>query len=142
MLLASGSPELAAESNTRTIREGDVQIDPNKQAPAPPPTLRNPGEKLPTDNQTTGVMRPVQFPKPHPDEMPGANPDEQSSTPPAASQQPVQPQPSNPPVFTNIPGQQLAAGSHPPRQEPPAPAAARQPQPAPANAPPAASPSN
>ena len=56
------------------------------EAPAPPPSLRNPGEKLPTDSQTTGVMRPVQFPKPHRDDMPGANPDEQPSTSPSGSQ--------------------------------------------------------
>ncbi|MGA9060648.1 MAG: hypothetical protein WB341_03180 [Terracidiphilus sp.] len=86
MLMTSGSPELAAQSNTRVVHEGDVETDPNKQAPAPPPSLRNPGEKLPTDNQSVGVMRPVQFPKPHPDEEPGANPDEQPSTPPANGQ--------------------------------------------------------
>jgi hypothetical protein len=83
MLMASGTPELASQANTRTIREGDVETDPNKQEAAPPPSLRNPGEKLPDDNQTNGEMRPVQFPKPHPDDVPGANPDEQSGTPPA-----------------------------------------------------------
>ena len=82
MMVANGTPELA-QSNTRIVKEGDVERDPNKEAPAPPPSLRNPGETLPTDNQSTGVMRPVQMPKPHPDEMPGANPDEQSSAPPA-----------------------------------------------------------
>lgn len=138
MLLASGSPELAAESNTRTIREGDVQPNPDKQAPAAPPTLRNPGEKLPTDNQSTGVMRPVQFPKPHPDKMPGANPDEQSSAPPATSQQPVEPQPSNPPSSQTSPGQQPSQSGN--VQSPSAGSA--QPPPAPANAPPAAGPSN
>jgi hypothetical protein len=88
MLMAAGTPELASQPNTRTIREGDVETDPNKQEAAPPPSLRNPGEKLPTDNDSTGVMRPVQFPKPHPDEMPGANPDEQSGTPPASAPTP------------------------------------------------------
>jgi len=85
MLMAAGTPELASQPNTRTIREGDVETDPNKQEAAPPPSLRNPGEKLPTDNQTTGVMRPVQFPKPHTDDVPGANPDEQTSAPPASA---------------------------------------------------------
>jgi len=90
MLMSSGTPELAADSSVRIVKEGDVERDPNKEAPDAPPSLRNPGEKLPTDNQNEGVMRPVQFPKPHPDEMPGANPDEQTSTPPPSGQ-PSQP---------------------------------------------------
>jgi hypothetical protein len=77
MLHTDGSPVLTADSHKRTIREGDVETDPDKQAPAAPPSLRKPGESLPNDSQTTGVMRPVQFPKPHTDEQPGANPDEQ-----------------------------------------------------------------
>src|SRR6202167_1911023 len=36
MLISAGTPELA-QAKTRTIKEGDVEIDPNKQeAPAPP----------------------------------------------------------------------------------------------------------
>jgi len=85
IMMASGSPQMAS-SNTRVVHEGDVQTDPDKQAPAAPPSLRNPGEQLPTDTQNTGVMRPVQFPKSHPDDTPGANPDEQQSGPPASSQ--------------------------------------------------------
>jgi hypothetical protein len=85
MLMAAGTPELASQPNTHTIKEGDVAIDPNTQAAAPPPSLRNPGEKLPTNNGSTGEMRPVQFPKPHPDDAPGANPDEQSSAPPVSA---------------------------------------------------------
>jgi hypothetical protein len=99
MLRTDGTPLMTAQSTTRTIREGDVEIDPDKQAPAPAPSLRNPGEQIPTDQQTTGVMRPVQMPKPHtPDQtgdqtagQPGANPDEQQA--PANGQQPSQ-QPS------------------------------------------------
>jgi len=120
MLMAAGTPELA-ETKTRTIREGDVQIDPNTEAPAPPPSLRNPGEKLPTDNQNTGVMRPVQFPKPHPDEMPGTDPDEQSTTPPASK--PSSTSASQPNAQPNATGQQPApAGTAPPApaQQPPA----------------------
>ena len=117
MMLTNGSPVLTAQSNTRTVKEGDVQTDPDKQAPAAPPSLRNPGEKLPTDNSTTGVMRPVQFPKPHPDEQPGANPDEQSTTPPAAGQ----PQPA--PAKTQTPSapssQQPAAASSTSKPAPP-----------------------
>jgi hypothetical protein len=138
MMTANGSPVLTAQSNTRTVQEGDVETDPDKQAPSAPPSLRSPGEKLPNDNSSTGVMRPVQFPKPHTDETPGANPDEQSTTPPAASK-PAQPQPSQP-----ANGQQSAQPGN--AQSPPAksapPAGTAQPQPAPANTPPAASPSN
>ena len=105
MLRTDGTPVMTAQSNTKTIREGDVETDPNKQAAAPPPSLRNPGEKLPTDNQTTGVMRPVQMPKPHtPDQtdaQPGANPDEQQQSPPSGqSTQPAkgQSQPASQPA--------------------------------------------
>ena len=108
MMLASGSPELA-QSNSRTIREGDVETDPDKQEAAPPPSLRKPGETLPTDNQSTGVMRPVQFPKPHPDEMPGANPDEQSSAPPANTQ-PASSTPASPSQSGQTAGGQSANG--------------------------------
>ena len=93
LLMTGGSPVLTAGSSTRTVQEGDVQHDPNRQAPAAPPSLRKPGETLPTDNQSVGVMRPVQFPKPHTDDQPGANPDEQSAqpgTPPASGQPPSQ----------------------------------------------------
>jgi len=103
MMRTDGSPVLTAQSDMHTVQEGDVQPDTDKQAPAAPPSLRLPGEKLPTDNTTTGVMRPVQFPKPHPDETPGANPDEQSaqaSTPPASSQ-PAQPANGQQPSPTN-----------------------------------------
>jgi hypothetical protein len=98
MLMGAGTPELA-ETRTRTIKEGDVQTDPDKQEAPAPPSLRKPGESLPTNNGG-GDMRPVQFPKPHPDEMPGANPDEQSSTPPANQPAPGQttPQPTPQPV--------------------------------------------
>ena len=89
MLRTDGTPVLTAQSNTRVVREGDVEIDPNKQEAAPPPTLRNPGEQLPA-GQNTGTMRPVQMPKPHnDDDQLGANPDEQQQTP-ATSQQPSQ----------------------------------------------------
>jgi hypothetical protein len=101
MLMAAGTPELASTPNTRTVREGDVETDPNKQEAAPPPSLRNPGETLPTNNDSTGEMRPVQFPKPHTDDVPGANPDEQSSAPPAAA--PASPGQTAPPASTPAP---------------------------------------
>jgi hypothetical protein len=101
MLMAAGTPELASTPNTRTVREGDVETDPNRQEAAPPPSLRNPGETLPTNNDSTGEMRPVQFPKPHTDDVPGANPDEQSSAPPAAA--PASPGQTAPPASTPAP---------------------------------------
>ena len=113
MLRTDGSPVMTADSHTRTIREGDVETDPDKQAPAAPPSLRNPGESLPNGSQTTGVMRPVQFPKPHTDPQPGANPDEQQQ--PADSS--AKPQP-NPP----------SSGQPAPPTSQPAPAAGSQPQ--------------
>ena len=125
ILMASGQPQMASDSSVRVVHEGDVEIDPNKQAPAAPPTLREPGEKLPTDTQSTGVMRPVQFPKAHPDETPGANPDEQQSAPPAASQPapasasngastpPAQPA-SKQPTQSQPPGQSSPSSTQPP----------------------------
>ena len=137
MLMAAGTPELASQPNTHTIKEGDVAIDPNTQAAAPPPSLRNPGEKLPTNNGSTGEMRPVQFPKPHPDDAPGANPDEQSSGPPNTSASPNQSAPASPgqssapsPSTSASPGQPAAPASSAPansttpdggKQQPPAP---------------------
>ena len=50
---------------------GDVERNPDTQAPAAPPSLRNPGETLPGDNSKdsrVGVMKPVQFPKQKPDD--------------------------------------------------------------------------
>ena len=32
------------EQRTRTVKMGDVERDPDKEAPAPPPTLTAPGE--------------------------------------------------------------------------------------------------
>jgi hypothetical protein len=96
MMTTDGTPVITARTTTRTVREGDVETDTDKQAPAAPPSLRKPGESLPTDDTSVGVMRPVQFPKPHTDQQPGANPDEQSSAP-AATGQPAQssyPQPA------------------------------------------------
>ena len=81
LMRTDGSPlEAAGDPGTRIAKTGDVQRDSDTQAPAAPPSLRNPGEKLPSDDDPTriGVMKPVQFPKKKPDPQPGANPDEQS----------------------------------------------------------------
>jgi hypothetical protein len=105
MMTTGGTPVITAQANTRTVREGDVETDTDRQAPAAPPSLRKPGETTATDNDNpegnVGVMRPVQFPKPHTDQQPGANPDEQPSSSAPAGQptqssypQPVAPQPA------------------------------------------------
>ena len=88
LMRTDGTP-LEADTTRRVAKMGDVERDPNKEAPAAPPSLRNPGEKLPSDDNPTsgGVMRPVQFPKPKPETQPGANPDgEPEATPPANAQ--------------------------------------------------------
>ena len=135
MLMAAGTPELA-ETKTRTIKEGDVAIDPDKQEAPTPPTLRKPGETLPADSNSTGEMRPVQFPKPHTDNTPGADPDEQSSTPPATAQ-PGQPAPSktsaSPSQPASQPGSQPTTGTQPPPASTTPPAPSKQPPPAGSN---------
>ena len=80
--------EPAGDPNTRIAKEGDVELNPDTQAPAAPPSLRQPGEKLPADNPQTGVMRPVQFPKQKPETLPDANPDT-GAQPPANAQAPL-----------------------------------------------------
>lgn len=75
MLRADGRAPISEQAeNTHVIKEGDVQRNPDTQAPAPPPTLRNPGETLPTANGNSGdVMKPVHFPKQQPDDSPDAS---------------------------------------------------------------------
>jgi hypothetical protein len=94
MLRTDGTPVEVAKNHTHIEKEGDVQRDPDKEAPAPPPTLRNPGETLPTDAQNdknaggqknVGIMRPVQAPVKKPEYQPDANPDGVPDTPPAAA---------------------------------------------------------
>ncbi|MGD0628228.1 MAG: hypothetical protein ABR987_02690 [Terracidiphilus sp.] len=113
LMRTDGTPLEA--STERVAKAGDVERDPNKEAPATPPTLRNPGETLPSDdpkNRESGAMRPVQFPKPKADPQPGANPDGEpdaaapsippaqpaSSGQPAGGAQPAAPAPQPPAV--------------------------------------------
>ena len=77
LMRTDGTPlEPNGGPGTRTAKAGDVERNPDTQAPAAPPSIRNPGEKLPND-ANVGVMKPVQFPTKKPDPQPGANPDEQ-----------------------------------------------------------------
>jgi hypothetical protein len=84
MLRPNGTPVITAENKVKIVKEGDVQRDPNREAPAPPPTLRKEGEQLPSEQQDSKVpagqrdrdkMRPVQMPKPKPQPQLGENPD-------------------------------------------------------------------
>jgi len=86
LMLADGTPAESADSNTHIVKMGDVDIDPNKQAPAAAPTLGapNPGDWDGNQNANRdGVMKPVHFPK---QSQPGANPDDQppAENPPAS----------------------------------------------------------
>ena len=72
LMRTDGTPLVAADDHTRIVKMGDVERDPNKEAPAPPPTLTAPGEKLPdnaSQNQS-GTMKPVEFPTQKPDDYP------------------------------------------------------------------------
>jgi hypothetical protein len=96
MLRPNGAPVITAENKVKIVKEGDVQRDPNREAPAPPPTLRKEGEQLPSEQQDTRVpagqrdrdkMRPVQMPKPKPQPQLGENPDSVADTQPDNSGQ-------------------------------------------------------
>jgi hypothetical protein len=105
-----GTP-LEADRTQRVAKVGDVEHDPDKEAAAPPPSLRNPGETLPSDDpkNRVGTMKPVQFPKPkqdpqpdaQPSAQPGANPDGVPDSQPTTSAQPsptnTSPSPTSPP---------------------------------------------
>lgn len=119
MLRTDGTPVVPPENNsTHAIELGDVHRNPDTQSAAAPPTLRNPGEKLPTDNDKdsrVGVMKPVQFPKQAPDDAPVAHqPQTQAATPPAqpgnaGAQQPgATGSPASSPASTQQPAEQPA----------------------------------
>jgi hypothetical protein len=103
LMRTDGSPLEAARSDTRTVQMGDAERNPDIQAPAAPPSLRNPGEKLPTDDKNTEVMKPVRFPKPapqpgdNPDGVPEAQPSADGQSSPAGASQPA---PAKPPAPT------------------------------------------
>ena len=99
LMRTDGTP--LVPDTTRVAKAGDAERDPNKEAAAPPPSLRNPGETLPSDDPRNrqGAMRPVQFPKPKADPQPGANPDGEpdASTPSTPASTPAQPASSGQP---------------------------------------------
>lgn len=97
MMRTDGTPVVSPASHTKVIAMGDVYRDPNTQAPAPPPTLRDPGEKLPDDTSHTpgvGVMRPVQFPQQKADDYPDAANLPRKPAPPDNAQ-PAKPKPAS-----------------------------------------------
>jgi len=82
LVRTDGTPLVAEASRAKSGEMGDVERDPDRQAPTAPPSLRNPGEKLPEDDNM-GAMKPVHFPKPKPAAQPGANPDGEPEAQPA-----------------------------------------------------------
>jgi hypothetical protein len=110
----------------RTVKEGDVERDPNTQAPAASPSILKPGEKIP-DQPATGEMRPVRFPapKPPPGDQSGAQPD---ATTPAS--QPANSQPAGVPAgptATQVPPGD-ASQATPPKPPSPPPVGSSQPE--------------
>lgn len=123
LMRTDGTP-LDPAAKPRLAKNGDVVRDPNTQETAPPPSLRKPGEQLPTDSgpsQGVGDMRPVRFPAPKPASQPGDNPDGEpeagapapAGTPLSDASQPSAPEesakPSAPPAATP-PAQQMVQG--------------------------------
>lgn len=110
LMRSDGTPVVAEKPGVRTVEMGDVEHNSDTQAPAAPPSLRDPGETLPDDTRRNGeVMRPVQFPKPKTDPQPGANPDEASdSGSTSGAQAPANTNSQSPPPKTP------AGGSTPP----------------------------
>jgi hypothetical protein len=111
LMRTDGTPLMPPSTTTARLgKVGDVERDPDTQAPAPPPTLRKPGETLPQEDpknsqqngQQNGVMKPVHFPNQKPVSQPGSNPDEEqpnlpSPPVPDASQSGPPPQQSSAP---------------------------------------------
>jgi hypothetical protein len=120
MLRTDGTSVITPTDHTHISKVGDVQHDPNKEAPTAPPSLRAPGEQLPTDDakanqsggqKNVGVMKPVQFPKKKPDTQPGANPDSVSDPQPDAAK-PAASDPASSPAPVKTPSP--AAGTNQP----------------------------
>ncbi|MGB6729042.1 MAG: hypothetical protein WBE74_24330 [Terracidiphilus sp.] len=98
MMRTDGKPVLAQNTDVHVIKEGDAEIDPNKEAAPAPPSLTNPGETVGVngDQKATGTMRPVQPPKPNPEYEPDVNPDQQPATPTPAQPATTQPASTQP----------------------------------------------
>lgn len=89
LMRTDGTPVIAANQGGHTVKIGDVQRDPDTQAPAAPPTLTAPGEKVPDlANTGAGAMKPVQFPQQKPDDYPDASNLPRDHKPDSSDQQP------------------------------------------------------
>jgi hypothetical protein len=116
MMRTDGTPLDPAISKTKTIEVGDVERNPDTQAPVAPPSLRKPGETLPqvdgddTDKGRVGVMKPVQFPKSKSQEDSTGQQDGSATPPSSSSSSPAGASPANAP----------SAGATPPANSPPA----------------------
>jgi hypothetical protein len=94
LMRTDGTP-LDPEKEPRLAKNGDVVRDPNTQEAAPPPSLRKPGEQLPSadadpNGRQVGDMRPVRFPEKKPAAQPGDNPDgEPTAATPATAGTPL-----------------------------------------------------
>ncbi len=98
MMRTDGTPLSPETAAAHPIQLGDVQRDPDKQAPNAPPSLRNPGETIPNQDSKdsrVGVMKPVQFPKQSPDDEPNARPDQQPPSPQTTSAPASSPSPAS-----------------------------------------------
>jgi hypothetical protein len=116
LMRTDGTP-IEAQTTAHNVQVGDVQRNPDTQEPATPPTLRNPGEKLPTDdtkNDRVGVMKPVHFPTQKPDDDDSTDAANGSSTTakPASTTKPAtQTAPAQTPAPTTTQPTQPAGGS-------------------------------
>jgi hypothetical protein len=130
LMRTDGTPLSPEQPGTHTVQMGDVDRDPDKQAPAAPPSLRKPGETIPADDgkdARVGVMRPVQFPKQAPDDEPNARPngqpDSTQSSSPASSPTAATPTAATPTAQSpstdasqSPPAKPQPAGGNPPPQ--------------------------
>jgi hypothetical protein len=135
MMRTDGTPLSPETADAHPVKLGDVQRDPDKQAPNAPPSLRNPGETIPNQDSKdsrVGVMKPVQFPKQSPDDEPNARPDQQPASPqttsaPASSPSATPTSSATQPATAN-PQQTSPAATQPAQTSTPPPATS-QPQP-------------
>jgi len=126
LMRTDGTP-IEPETTAHNIQMGDVQRNPDTQAPAAPPSLKNPGETLPSENSKdsrVGVMKPVHFPTQKPDDTDSTDGSTSGTAKPAAQTQGT----STPGNVSQQPNatQPAPDKSKPPQSEQPAPS----PQPA------------
>jgi hypothetical protein len=106
--LMMGSGKTMTAENVHVIQEGDVQRNPETQAPAPPPTLGAPTDKLPQGSgNNRDTYGPVYFPPDTqnsgnakttpPAAKPGGQPGTPSGSQPNTQQQATQPAPNSQP---------------------------------------------